>query len=448
MVSQLIVHGAERPLQGSVPLPSDEHILLCRIALAALSRGRTTLRARGLQAGALTLLEALSCLGIKSERASDAVVVEGNGLFGFEPPERALDLRESSHVGALVLGLSVSRPFPVELWIDEWVSELLVPALSAAHPISVEPLQGPHGAGPKGMRVVCHAVPMGTRADGVSIVTHGVFPWVKQAILLAGLRAQTPSWVEEKLATEDHLERALLRARIPLTEGATLLGMHPPRDDDAIAPQTYEAIGSAALFAPLCSMVAMVPGSVLRARERCHNPTRNDFVTVAKWAGLSISQQPLGDRQGEPVGNVEVRCGGLRAVHLAGETVLRLGDEFLYCLILMARADGLSRLEDAVPRARGGDQRIVGRALGLLRSAGIDATAQHGICVQGVGDAPLKPLRITTGGDARLALLASILALGAPGTSVIDDVDCVRGHFPRWVGTLRALGASVEVKTA
>jgi hypothetical protein len=44
-----------------------------------------------------------------------------------------------------------------------------------------------------------------------------------------------------------------------------------------------------------------------------------------------------------------------------------------------------------------------------------------------------------------LAVLSTLLALGAGEKSVIDDVDCLAPDFPRWSGSLRALGVDLEV---
>ncbi|MGH7327384.1 MAG: hypothetical protein ACREJX_03440 [Polyangiaceae bacterium] len=44
-----------------------------------------------------------------------------------------------------------------------------------------------------------------------------------------------------------------------------------------------------------------------------------------------------------------------------------------------------------------------------------------------------------------MAMTAAVLALVADGPSKIRDVDCVATSFPRFVGTLRALGARVDV---
>ena len=43
-------------------------------------------------------------------------------------------------------------------------------------------------------------------------------------------------------------------------------------------------------------------------------------------------------------------------------------------------------------------------------------------------------------------LRAQVLGLIADGTTVIEDVGCIATSFPRFVGTLRALGAELEVE--
>jgi 5-enolpyruvylshikimate-3-phosphate synthase len=87
--------------------------------------------------------------------------------------------------------------------------------------------------------------------------------------------------------------------------------------------------------------------------------------------------------------------------------------------------------------------------VGLLRQAGVEAElTAEGVEIVGNGGRRLSALQTTTGGDPRLALLATCLALGAEGQSVVDDVDCLRGEFPRWVGTLSALGAQIKVENS
>jgi 3-phosphoshikimate 1-carboxyvinyltransferase len=68
-----------------------------------------------------------------------------------------------------------------------------------------------------------------------------------------------------------------------------------------------------------------------------------------------------------------------------------------------------------------------------------------GLVIQG-GASPLTPTTVDSGGDHRIAMTAAVLALTASGPSVISDVDCIRTSFPKFVATLRGLGARIDVE--
>lgn len=440
MVAQLIVHPTSAPLVGSLPLPGDQGIALCRMGLAALSRGKTTLKFRDEQGSIATFLKFLKEVGVLGRYEAGAIEIQGRGLFGLKAPEATLDLRGDSDVAGLALGLLVSRPFESELIVDDLVFELLVPVLREAHDLAEEA----EFDGGRRLRLLARKAE--SRPPGVSAAVHGFFPWLKWALLLAGLRASTPTLLEERFASADHLERAMIRARMPLDVQGTVAVLHPPRDDDSVAPQIFESVGSGVMGAALLGAALMRSESAVTLREVATNPTRSDFYSTVRHMGGEVAIAPLGDRQGEPFGNISIRSSRLRAVHISGENAARLGDEVVVLLALAARAQGQSVFTDLVSKKRGGESKIWGRAAGLLASAGVQVERTGGgIIVTGKVGEPLLPLQTTTGGDSRLAVLATLLALSSDKESVIDDVDCLAPDFPRWSGCLRALGARIEV---
>lgn len=416
---------------------------LARLGLASLSRGKSTLAFRGEQGSIRAFLNFLSLVGVCGTYSSGAVEIQGAGLFGFKQPQMVLDVRGDADVAGMALGVLVSRPFVSELIVDDLVADLLVPVLSECHAIE----QRSEAGGGRHLRLL----PLGEaqRAEGISVALQGVFPWIKRALLLAGLRAKGPTVIEERFASADHLERAMTRARMPIDVQGTLATLHPPRDDDAVAPQIFEGVGSTPFAIAVLCAAMMRAESEITLREVSTNPTRSDFYSALRHMGTEIAVAPLGDRQGEPFGNISARSGPLRAVQLGGETAVRLGDDVLPLLAVAARASGVSTFTDLVTSRRGGDPRIWGRAAGLLASAGVQVErSDAGIVVTGSGSRPFGGIRTTTGGDSRLAVLATLLALGGTEKSVIDDVDCLAPDFPRWCGSLRALGAQLEVVQA
>jgi 3-phosphoshikimate 1-carboxyvinyltransferase len=85
----------------------------------------------------------------------------------------------------------------------------------------------------------------------------------------------------------------------------------------------------------------------------------------------------------------------------------------------------------------------------VLRAFGIECEEkQDGLVVVGTGasGAPLRAADVESKGDHRIAMASAVLALVADGPCRVGDVDCIATSFPRFVGTLRALGAHVDVE--
>lgn len=439
MTEQLVVYPQLGPLRGSVPLPVHEQSLLPRLALSVVSRGKSTFVAPEESVSVRVFCDALALFGVTSERDGKSRVVVGTGLNGLVAASGPVDVRGEAHVAALLVGLLAGRSFESELWVDAPVAELLGPVLVEFELARVEPLE-------EGARFVL--VARSGRPPGIELTTTGIYAWVKQALLLIALRADEPTLVDEKLASADHLERAFERARVPLEIVGSQMVVHPPRDADALGPQTWEHPGSLELAAYLGVLGFVVPESEIVVRNVSTNPTGASFLSLARAIGGRTGTSPRADQSGEPASDLTFAGSTLTPRELSGESMLHVGDGVLPLAVALTRAPGVSTLTDIAPERRGGDLRVLSRLVGYLRTAGVNADlTQAGLVVVGDPKKRLAPLEVTTGGDARLALVGTLLGLLADGPSVIDDVACLRDLFPRWVGTLRALGAHVEVRT-
>jgi 3-phosphoshikimate 1-carboxyvinyltransferase len=80
-----------------------------------------------------------------------------------------------------------------------------------------------------------------------------------------------------------------------------------------------------------------------------------------------------------------------------------------------------------------------------LRAFGVSASERpDGLVVEGKPEGPLKAARVSSGGDHRVAMTAAVLGLLGDGETIVEDADCIAVSFPRFVGTLRAVGADIE----
>lgn len=454
MASQFIVHPCDAPLRGSVPVPADPVVCMIALGVAACAEGTSRLALPRVPEPVAALADALGQLGIVCEPDGPNLAVQGRGLFGLAAPEQVLDARGAPLAASVLAGLLSSRPFESVLWVDEpWAAQVL-PLLAQAHPLQTE-------AAPEGGLAV-RLLPSTERAPGVQLRLAGARCWAKVALLLAALRASRSTFLEEALVSPDHCERLLQHLRIPVESSGVSVTLHPPRDANAIAAFDLPAVGDLAAAGYVAAAAAIVPGSHVTLRGVGLNPSRTALLEGLRSLGVQAGITPRGDALAEPIGELTVFGQGVRGGSVAGEVGARLGDDFVPLALLGAELNEPLDLGDLLPGGAvfGGSERDVARVVGVLRAFGLDAAPGAGVAGAAPdGDAPaamglhvrrggaLRSTQITTGGDHRLALAATVLALRADGPSRVDDVECVRRFFPRWVGTLRALGARVEVLT-
>ena len=149
---------------------------------------------------------------------------------------------------------------------------------------------------------------------------------------------------------------------------------------------------------------------------------------------------------GEPWGEINAVGSVLRGAKISGEIASRTLDELPVICALAARARGVTEISD-VAELREEDTDRISALTELLRAFGVQATARpDGMVIEGQPERPLQAAQVSCGGDHRLAMTAAILGLLADGETIVNDVDCLAVSFPRFAGTLRALGASIEVQ--
>jgi 3-phosphoshikimate 1-carboxyvinyltransferase len=268
---------------------------------------------------------------------------------------------------------------------------------------------------------------------------------VKSCLLLSGLFASGPTTVYEPLASRDHTERMLSALGLSIEAAGTMIRLQPPREPDAIPAFDITLPGDLSSAAFIACAAQIVPGSHVTLRETNLNPTRAGILDVIRLLGGNATTRPMSETLGEPVGELTVKAAELRGGTISGEVAIRSIDEIPIACALAARARGTTTFADV------GDLRVkesnrIAVMVEVLRAFGIDAQEEEtGLSMEGRPEAPLRAATVTSHGDHRVAMTAVVLALLADGESVVEDVDCIATSFPRFVGTLRALGADIEV---
>jgi 3-phosphoshikimate 1-carboxyvinyltransferase len=189
----------------------------------------------------------------------------------------------------------------------------------------------------------------------------------------------------------------------------------------------------------------MVPQSRIDVRATSLNPTRHAVLDALRRLGAETGLTPESLALNEPAGLIAGRYAPLKGAAIGGEVGARLGDDLFPLAAVAARAQGQSVFSDLSASTVASLPRLAWLLGCFGISCRVDSTD---LVVEGVGLRPLKAARVTTEGDHRMAMTAALLGLAADSTTEILDVQSVATAFPRFVGTLRALGARIEVKDA
>lgn len=448
---RLVVQPQSKPLVGSVPVPSDKSIGHRALLVAALTNGTCEIRGFSHGEDNVSTGHALRAMGVPIEglddTSSSVVRVRGVGLFGLGVPKQALDCGNSGTTMRLLCGLLAAQPFVSTLVGDASLSRR--PMMRVAKPLRERGARIEGAPHPKRTGDITAPLVVGPCAEDAPLralhhASEVASAQVKSAILLSGLYAHGETVVHEPVVSRDHTERLLASLGVPILTVGSVVSLDPAGWNGQMPGFDVDLPGDPSAAAFLQVAANLVPGSNVTVRAVCSNPTRTGLFEIARDMGAGIEVRPLGDRGGEPVADVLAWHEPLRGANVGGELVPRSIDEIPVLCALAARASGTTRIRDAEELRVKESDRIATMAE-VLRAFGVVCEElPDGLEIQGT-DAPLRACRVDSRGDHRIAMTAAILGLLADGPSTIDDVACIATSFPRFIGTLRALGATLDV---
>jgi 3-phosphoshikimate 1-carboxyvinyltransferase len=448
-MTTLVVHPATAPLVGSVPVPSDKSIGHRALLLGALCLGDTRITSFSHGEDNVSTANALRAMGVRiDEPGPTELVVHGAGIRGFRAPERDLDCGNSGTTMRLLCGVLSAARFRATLVGDETLSRR--PMMRVVGPLRSRgaAIEGRTHATRPGELVaplVIGPLPEGRDLGPLEYVSPVSSAQVKSALLLSGLYADGPTRFREPTVSRDHTERMLGALGCPIRTVASVVELDPGRWDRKMPAFDIAIPGDLSAAAFLLVAAQLVEGSRVTARGVGVNPTRTGLLEIARDMGAGLAIEPQGERSGEPVAALHAWSAPLQGLAVGGETVPRAIDEIPIACALAARARGTTRIRDAEELRHKESDRIATMA-GVLRAFGVDCVeTPDGLDVEGCAT-PLEPAEVDSRGDHRIAMTAAVLALVARGPCRVRDAACIATSYPKFVATLRGLGARIDVE--
>jgi 3-phosphoshikimate 1-carboxyvinyltransferase len=440
MIRKLVSARPPTPLQGRLSVPGDKSISHRALMFGALAVGET--RITGLLEGedVLRTAAAMRALGAEVMQDPDGVWrVAGRGIGGLVEPEDVLDMGNSGTAARLLTGMLASHDLFAVMTGDASLRRR--PMRRVTEPLSECGARFTSRAGgrlPLAIEGAKEATPLHYRLPVASAQ-------VKSAILLAGLNARGMTVVEEPAATRDHSENMLRHFGAELQveiQGAgriiTLRGQPELRAADVVVPGDP----SSAAF-PLVAAL-LVPGSSLLITGVGVNPLRTGLVTtlIEMGAGIRLENQRV--EGGEPVADLLVTGGTLRATNVPAERAPSMIDEYPVLAVAAALADGTTRMRGLQELRVKESDRLTATAA-MLYANGVPVTIEgDDLLVHGNGAQPAGGGLVATHMDHRLAMSALVLGLATAAPVTIDDGAFIDTSFPDFVGLMNGIGAAIN----
>jgi 3-phosphoshikimate 1-carboxyvinyltransferase len=263
---------------------------------------------------------------------------------------------------------------------------------------------------------------------------------VKSALLLAGLVGGVPIGLTEPGASRDHTERMLRGVGVGVLTHVRGIGRRIELRDPPgrIRPLDIDVPGdlSSAAFVVLASLLGVSRGTVT-IEGMGLNPTRAGALDLFERLGGRIVRRNEREVAGEPVGDLEVTAGPLRAVEVGPEDVTAAVDEIPAVAVAAVRAPGWTRIRGAEELRVKETDRI--RALVVnLQALGVEVReVDDGLDVRGTTE-PLEGV-VDAFDDHRIAMVFGVLGAQRGNRIEVEGRECVDVSFPGFWDLLERL---------
>ncbi len=423
------------PLAGTITVPGDKSISHRALMFGALAVGET--RISGLLEGEDVLRTAAAMCALGAEVVQDGPGswrVSGRGVGGLVEPADVLDMGNSGTAARLLAGILASHPFYSVMTGDASLRRR--PMRRVTDPLAA---CGARFASREGGRLPLsiegarEALPLEYRVPVPSAQ-------VKSALLLCGLNAAGITRIEEPEATRDHSENMLRHFGAEVTVetlGAgriiALTGQPELRAADVVVPGDP----SSAAFAVVAAL--LVPGSRVRVEGLGLNPLRCGLFTTLREMGADLKVENARTEGGEPVGDLVVSHGPLRAIDVPWERAPSMIDEYPVLAVAAAFATGTTRMLGLKElRVKESDRLTATAALLAANGVKVEIIGDD-LIVHGTGAAPQGGAMVETHMDHRLAMSALVLGLAARAPVAVDDASFIDTSFPGFVRLMNGL---------
>ena len=399
--------------EGEFLLPGDKSITHRAVMLNSAAAGEAVITNALCGEDCVSTCACMRALGAKIDVDGSTLRVRGAERFR---AGRELDCGNSGTTMRLLTGLVSGKGIDAVLTGDASLSKR--PMERVARPLG---LLGANVRTTDGHAPV-HVAP--AELVGREILTDVASAQVKSAILLAGISASGITTVEEPTKSRDHTERMLsaMGAKVSVegnrvsVEKSELSSLNVDVPADISSASYFMALG-ALKGKTLCKNVGV-------------NPTRTGILTAFDKMGVRYSVLNKRGSGGEEMADILVEKSPLCGVELSGDDIPSMIDELPLIALMLAFADGESRIRDAKELKVKESDRIRTTAEMINRLGGECIPTDDGFIIR--GKKQLLGGTVDSFMDHRIAMSAAVGLLASEKGGQILRPECCAISFPNF----------------
>ncbi len=425
--SQITVTGG-RSFNGFCKVPGDKSISHRALMIAAFAERPCEIRGLSDGADVAHTLSALSALGARSTPLSkNALRISGN----IRGTSEVIYLGNSGTGIRLLAGIVAGFNFTTTLDGDASIRRR--PMGRVMHPLAA---MGAFVAGSGPDASLAPLVVHGGNLQGIDYVLPVASAQVKSAVLLAALRAKSPTTITEPQLSRTHTEEMLLAAGAKLKRTGNVIKIWP----GALDPPDMNVAGDPSQAAFWLVAACLAPDSEVTTEGVYLGPARCGFVEILQRMGADIIADPI-------TGNIQARSSQLTGTQVTSAELPGCIDEVPILALAAAVAHGVTIFEGIAELRYKETDRVA--AIGdLLTALGVEhRITQERLEILGLGSTEsLQSATIHSRGDHRMAMAAAIAGAVGLGSTTVQGFDATVTSYPGFADDLVALtGSAIDV---
>ena len=410
-------------IDGEITLPGDKSISHRSLIFGALTSGTSKLFNLSDGEDVKSTISCLKDCNVKIVENKNYTTVNGKE---FSRPNKALHCGNSGTTARLLTGLLANKKIDATLVGDKSLSKRPMNRI-------IKPLTEMGSIIESNDNFLPIKIKTNT-LRGIDYQSQISSAQLKSCILIASLTANTKTTFTEPYLSRNHSELLLKSLGVNIHTKKNRVEIMPFQKLNAFDIEIPSDISSASFF---ITAALLIPNSKLSFKNILLNETRLGFVNLLKKYGADISTKTENIIHGEKVGNLTINYSIIKPFKIDKEKIPSMIDEIPLLAMLATKAKGISIVRGAKELRYKECDRIRAICHNLKRMNAKVEELEDGFIIDGPSN--LKPRKIHTFNDHRIAMAFTILNKSLSGTYNLDNTNCIKISYPNFIKDMNSL---------